>query len=59
MKEYLDLIIEEKWRKQCGFTTFIVAIEKLRSTKEINIVLFQGNDFISVYKTFFYNHCAL
>ena len=40
MKEELDLPIEEKWRKQDEFSTFISAIEKLPSPKEINIALY-------------------
>ena len=34
MKEYLDLLIEEKWRNKYEFATFIAAIEKLPSPKE-------------------------
>ena len=56
MKEDLDLLIEEKWRKKDEFATFISAIEKLPSPNEKNLVLHQGNEFIGVYKTFFDNH---
>ena len=56
MKEDLDLLIEDKWMKQDEFATFISAIEKLPSTNKKNIALHKGNDFIDVYKTFFYNH---
>ena len=38
MKEYIDLIIEEKWRKEDEFATFIAAIEKLTSTKERSVI---------------------
>ena len=37
MKEYIDLLVEEKRRKQYEFANFIAAIEKLPITKEINI----------------------
>ena len=53
MKEYLDLLIEEKWRKRDEFANFISSVEKLPSPNERNIALHQGNDFIGVYKTFF------
>ena len=53
MKEYFDLQIEEKWRKQEKISTFIAAIAKLTSLKEINLAIYQGSDLINVYKTFF------
>ena len=53
MKEYLDLLIEEKWRKRYEFAIFISAIEKLTSLNEKNLAINQGNDFIDVYKTLF------
>ena len=56
MKEYIDLIIEEKWMKQDEFSTFIAAIEKLPSPKDINLALLQVNDFINMYKDFFDNN---
>ena len=61
MKEDLDLLIEEKWRKRYEFATFISAIEKLPGPKERNLTLYQSNDFINVYKTFFENQytCCL
>ena len=39
-KEDIDLLIEEKWRKQDYFATFISAIDKLPIHKEINITLY-------------------
>ena len=59
MKEDLDLIIEEKWRKRDEFATFIAAIDKLIGPKDRNIVLYQGNGFINVYKTLFLKHYVL
>ena len=56
MKEYIDLLIEDKWRKQDGFFVFIAAIENITSPKQRNITLYQGNYFINVYKTFFDKH---
>ena len=56
MKEDLDLLIEEKWRKQDEFVPFISAIEKLPSSKEIKLALYQGNNFINVYKIFYDKH---
>ena len=53
MQEYLDLIIEEKWRKWYEVSTFIAAIEKLPIPKEKNIALNQGNEFITMYKNLF------
>ena len=53
MKEYLDLIIEEKDRKQYWFDNFIAAIEELPIPKEINLTLYQGNEFINMYNTLF------
>ena len=53
MKEYLDLLIEEKWRKIDEFANFISDIGKLPSPNEKRIALYQGNEFIDVYKTFF------
>ena len=40
------------------FATFISDIEKLPIPKERNIALYQVNDFVRMYKTFFYNHYA-
>ena len=60
MKEDLDLLIENKWKKQDRFATFILAIEKIPSTNEKNIALHQGNYFIDVYKALFdknYGRC--
>ena len=60
VKEYLDLLIEEKWRKQEDFAAFISSIEKLPSPNEKNCTLHQGNDCIDVYKNFFdkqYERC--
>ena len=54
--EDLYLLVEEKWMKRDKFSTFIAAIDKLPSPKEINIALFQINDFINVYKNLFENH---
>ena len=56
MKEDLDLLIEEKWRKQYEFVPFISAIEKLPSSKEIKLALCQGNNFINVYNIFYDKH---
>ena len=56
MKEYLDLLIEEKWRKRDEFATFISAIEKLPIPNDKNLALYQGNGFIDLYKTFFDKH---
>ena len=53
MKEYIDLLIEDKWRKRDEFDNFISGIEKLPSPNEKNLTLHQGNDFIDVYNTFF------
>ena len=53
MKEDLDLIIEYKLIKRYEFDTFISDIEKLPSNKEIKLALYQGNELINVYKTFF------
>ena len=58
-KEDLDLIIEEKWRKRDEFATFIAAIDKLIGPKDRNILLYQGNGFINVYKTLFLKHYVL
>ena len=58
MKKDLDPLIEEKWRKQYKFVTFIAATEKLPNNKEIKITLYQGNGFINMYKTFFENNYA-
>ena len=41
MKEDLELLIEEKWRKLDEFDTFISAIEKLPSPNKKNIALHQ------------------
>ena len=51
MKEYLDLLIEYKWRKLDEFAPFISAIQKLPSPNGENIALRQGGEFIDVYKT--------
>ena len=56
MKEYIDLLIEEKWKKWDEFANFILAVEKLPSTNEKNITLQQGNGFIDVYMNLFGNH---
>ena len=56
MKEYIDLLIEENWRKRYEFSTFISAIYKLPSPKEKKLALHQGGKFIGMYKTFFDNH---
>ena len=48
MKEYIDLLIEDNWRKQDEFDTLISDIEKLPSPKERNIALLQDKDFINV-----------
>ena len=56
MKENLDLLIEDMWRKRDEFTTFISAIEKLPSPHEKKLALPQGNEFIDVYKTLFDKH---
>ena len=56
VKEDIEILIEEKWRKQDEFATFISAIEKLPSPNEKNLALNQGNNFIDVYKTFFGKH---
>ena len=53
MKEYLDLIIEEKGRKRYQFDNFIAALEKLPIPKERNLTLYQGNEYINVYNTLF------
>ena len=54
--EYLDLLIEDNWRKRDEFATSISAIEKLPSINEKNIALNQGNFIIDVYTIFFDNH---
>ena len=51
MKEDIDVIIEEKWRKQDKFATFISAIDKLTSPKYIKVAPYQGNKSVNVYKT--------
>ena len=56
MKEDLELLIEEKWSKKDEFPSLISAIEKLTISKERRLALYQGNDFINVYKTFFDKH---
>ena len=56
MKEDIDLLIEEKWRKRDDFDTFISDIWELPSPNEKNLALNQGNNFIDVYKTFFGKH---
>ena len=48
----LDLLIEKKWRKRSEFATFISATEKLPSTKERKLALYQGNEFINMYINF-------
>ena len=53
MKEDIDVLIEEKWRKQDEFATFISAIEKLPNLNEKKLALHQGNDFIYAHNTFF------
>ena len=53
MKEYLDLLIEEKGSKQYQFDTFIADIEKIPSLKERKITLYQVNNLINVYNTLF------
>ena len=58
LKEDLDLLIDKKLRKRDDFATFIAAIEKLPSTKEINISLYQSNNFLNVYTTFFDKLCS-
>ena len=58
VKEDIDLLIEEKWRKRDEFSTLIAAIEKLTSPKWINLSIYQGNDFINVYKTLFNKNYA-
>ena len=56
MKEGIDVLIEEKWRKQDEFATFISDIEEITIPNKKNIALHQGNYFIDVYKTFFHKH---
>ena len=58
MKEDIDLLIENKWRKRDEFDTFIAAIEKLPRTQDIKLAIYQGKDFINVYNNFFNNHYA-
>ena len=53
MKEYIDLLIEKKWRKRDYFATFISAKEKITSPNVKKFVLHQCNEFIDIYKTFF------
>ena len=55
-KEYLDLLIEEMWRKRDNFATFISAIEKLPSSNKKNLILHQGNDAIDMYTNNFGKH---
>ena len=59
MKEDIDLLIEEKWRKRDEFAPFISVTEKLPSPNEKNIAIHQGNDFIEVYKKLFDKHYGL
>ena len=56
MKEGLELLIEEKWRKQYYFDTLVSAIEKIPSPNEKRLSLHQGNNFFDLHKTFFDNH---
>ena len=56
MKGYIDLLLEEEWRKRYDFSTFISAIENITSPTDIKLALNQGNNFINLYNSFFNNH---
>ena len=58
MKEYLDLLIEDKWSKRYVFANLIAAIENLPIPKERKLAPNQGNDFINMYRILFENNYA-
>ena len=53
MKEDIDRLIEDKWKKRDEFATFISDIEKLPILNDKNPAIHQRNDFTDMYKTFF------
>ena len=53
MKEDLDLIIEEKWRKRDEFATFISAIEKLPSPDEKILYSTRGMTLLTCKRPYF------
>ena len=56
MKEDIDRLIEDKWKKRDEFATFISDIEKLPILNDKNPAIHQRNDFTDMYKTFFDKH---